>query len=329
MTFSVTLRSGRTFEAASGQTILEAARAANVMLEYSCRTGRCGVCRIPSPDGATALTQPETALTDTERNAGIVLTCCRAAASDLVIDAEDLGRLIGIETRTVPCRIAGMERVSEDILQVQLRTPPTARVRFLPGQYVDAIVGPVRRSYSLANAPREDGLLELLIRRYDGGVLSDYWFNRAKPNDLLRLEGPFGTFFLRDAGPRHLIFLATGTGIAPVKALIEEIAADPVLAARHRLSIYWGNREMASFVWTPPFEELDLHVHPVLSGADDGWQGRRGYVQHALLEDGFDPSDSAIYACGSLQMIASARQACFTAGLPERRFFSDAFVSSS
>jgi len=202
-------------------------------------------------------------------------------------------------------------------------------MNFLPGQYIDVIAAGVRRSYSLANAPRSDGLLELIIKRYPGGQLSNFWFEQAQLNDLIRIEGPFGTFFLRDDGPRDIVFLATGTGIAPVKALLEELAADPARAARHRLRVFWGNREAESFCWDPVGLGLDVGFHHLLSGAQVDWSGQRGYVQQAAVKDGIDPEHTVVYACGSSTMIASAREAMLALGLPPKRFFSDAFVSSN
>lgn len=327
---TVTLNTGRSFAADAATSILDAARGAGIALEYSCRTGRCGVCKAPLVSGETVLLRAEEeSLSAEEAAQGLILTCCRAAAGDVSLDVEPLDRLAGLETRTIPARIAGIERLAADIVRINLRTPPASPLRFLPGQYVDVIAAGVRRSYSLANAPRDDALLELIVRRYPGGVLSDYWFERAKVNDLIRIEGPFGTFFLRDAAPTNILFLATGTGIAPVKALLEEIAADRPRAARHRISVFWGNREAESFCWDPVALGLDIGFHHLLSGTDAGWAGRRGYVQDAAIHHGVDPADTVVYACGSNAMIAAARTALTALGLPVRRFFSDAFVSSN
>jgi CDP-4-dehydro-6-deoxyglucose reductase, E3 len=167
------------------------------------------------------------------------------------------------------------------------------------------------------------------VKKVDGGVLSDYWFGEAKEGDLLRFEGPLGTFFLRDGGPANLLFLATGSGIAPIKALLEELAGAPERAAQHSILVYWGNRDAADFVWTPDNMALDLTFHRLLSGSDEGWRDRRGYIQDAAVEDGFDPTNTIVYACGSDAMITSARNRFAQLGLPHRRFFSDAFVSSS
>lgn len=326
----VTLNTGRTFEADPAVSILDAARGQGIALEYSCRTGRCGICKALVLSGETKVLRSEDeSLTPQETAQGIVLTCCRGAASNLSLDIEPLDRLAGLEIKTMPSRIVSIERLAPDIVKVVLKTPPTSPMRFLAGQYVDILAEGVRRSYSLANAPRGDGLLELLIKRYPGGRLSEYWFERAKPNDLIRIEGPFGTFFLRDEGPTNIIFLATGTGIAPVKALLEEIAADPERAARHRLSVFWGNREAESFCWDPVGLGLDVAFHHLLSGKPAGWSGARGYVQDAAIHHGIDPDDTVVYACGSNAMIASAREAMLALGLPAKRFFSDAFVSSN
>lgn len=326
----VTLGNGRIFNADATTSILDAARAEGIVLEYSCRTGRCGVCKAHLVSGETTVLRPEAeSLTADEAAQSLILTCCRAAAGPVVLDIEPLDRMAGLEIRTVPARIVSIERVAPDIVTVVLRTPPATPLHFLPGQYVDVLAAGVRRSYSLANAPRADGLLEFIVKRYPGGVLSEYWFERAQANDLIRIEGPFGTFFLRDEGPRDIVFLATGTGIAPVKALLEELAADPGRADRHRLSVFWGNREAENFVWDPVALGLDVGFHHLLSGPDGTWAGKRGYVQDAAINAGIDPEDTVVYACGSNAMIASARAALLALGLAPKRFFSDAFVSSN
>lgn len=327
---NVTLNTGRDFPADSTTSILDAARTHGIVLEYSCRTGRCGICKAPVLAGTTDVLRYEESLTPADAVKGLILTCCRSATSDVMLDIEPLDRLAGLEIKTMASRIVSIERLALDIVKVVLKTPPTSPMRFLPGQYVDVIAeGGVRRSYSLANAPRADGQLELIIKRYKGGMLSEYWFERAKSNDLLRIEGPFGTFFLREEGPTNIVFLATGTGIAPVKALLEELAANPDRAAQHRLTVFWGNREAESFCWDPVGLGLDVGVHHLLSGTDANWSAARGYVHDAAIRQGIDPDDTVVYACGSNAMITSAREALLALGLPAKRFFSDAFVSSN
>ncbi|PYC22956.1 FAD-binding oxidoreductase [Pseudomonas mosselii] len=327
---SVKLQNGKVFSSESGTSLLDSARAAGITLEYSCRTGRCGVCKTRVVRGETEALREETSLNTEERAAGMILTCCRHAVSDVEIDAEDLGALGDIVVKTVPCRIDRLTRLTDNVIEVVLRVPPTGKLTYLPGQYLDVIgEGGLRRSYSIANAQREDGKLELQIREVAQGLMSQYWFGSAKHNDLLRLEGPLGTFCLRDKEASTIVFLATGTGIAPVKAMLEQLLDNPELAASKKIYIYWGGRTPGDIYWTPQLEGLNAEFIPVLSRANGDWHGRTGYVQKALLDDGIELTDAVIYACGSEDMIHSAREALTAAGLPAKHFYSDAFVSSN
>lgn len=327
--YKVALANARTFDAADGVSLLDAAAAAGVVLEYSCRNGRCGVCKTRLQAGATKLMQQEESLTADEAEAGFILTCCRSASADIQLETEDLGFLAGIERKTLPCRIDSIELVAARTLRVVLRLPPTAGFAFVPGQYID-VIGPagLRRSYSLANAPREDGRLELYIAGLEDGRMSHYWFTQAAVNDLLRLEGPFGTFCLRDSLPQQLIFMATGTGLAPVKALLEQLDSRPAVAPE-KMRFYWGLRHADDICWQPSLRNIEVEFVPVLSRAGQDWQGRRGHVQQAVAADFPDLSEAAIFACGAPGMIEAARSLSARLGLPRQYFFSDAFVSST
>lgn len=327
---SVKLLNGQTFSSDPGTSLLDSAKAAGITLEYSCRTGRCGVCKATVLSGDTVAHRGETSLTTEEVAAGMILTCCRHAISDVEIDAEDIGALCDVEVKTLPCRIDTITRLADNVVEVILRVPPASKLHYLPGQYLDVIGdGGLRRSYSIANAPRTDGKLGLQIREVEQGAMSRYWFGSAKPNDLLRLEGPLGTFCLRDKDASTIVFLATGTGIAPVKAMLEQLLSNPDLVAGKKILIYWGGRTVSDIYWAPQFERLNAAFIPVLSRASADWQGRTGYVQAVLLDDGIDLTQAVVYACGSEDMIHSARQALTLAGLPVKNFYSDAFVSSN
>jgi CDP-4-dehydro-6-deoxyglucose reductase len=326
----VTLSNQKTFKAEQDQTLLDSAKAHGLILEYSCRTGRCGACKAKVLRGTSAIKQGEQALSQEEQDAGYILTCCRVALSDLELDIEDLGQLAEIQSKTLPCRIDSIEKMAGDVMQIVLKTPPNNALNFLAGQYLDVIGKEgVRRSYSLANAPRPDGKLELHIRHVDQGVMSAYWFDQAQHNDLLRLEGPLGTFSLRNTHSNILIFLATGTGIAPVKAMLEQLAINPEQLAGKNVYIYWGGRTIADIYWQPHFDDLRVNFIPVLSRADSSWFGRTGYIQQAVLDDGLDLTAATVYACGSDTMIHSARKQLLNAGLSQKSFYSDAFVSSN
>jgi CDP-4-dehydro-6-deoxyglucose reductase len=326
----IILSSGKAFTANEGETLLDAGMRSGLSLPYSCRTGRCSTCRTRVIAGQTLALHDETGLGPKERASGWVLGCVRTATSDIELDLEDLGDVRLFSARTLACRVQSLERLAPDVLRVTLRLPPTAEFGYLPGQYIDVIgAGGVRRSYSIANAPALDKCLELHIREVDGGAMSAYWFGSAKVNDLLRLHGPLGTFFARDIADLDLVFLATGTGIAPVKAMLEGIATWDAQAVPRSVTVYWGGRLPRDLYWKPEVPGLALRFVPVLSRAEAAWEGRRGHVQEALLADDPDLFRTALYACGSDTMIHDAQARLIAAGLPTRRFSSDAFVCSA
>lgn len=320
---------GTRFEADSKVSILDAAAAAGITLPYSCRIGRCSTCKCKLIDGQTTVLYAESGLDAKEQEQGWILGCARVANTDLVLEVECLVGTSLPAARTLPCRITSIERPAPDLVSIRLRLPPASDFKFIPGQHIDVIGRDgLRRSYSLASAgPAEEGL-ELHIRALEGGVMSAYWFNLAKVDDLLRLHGPRGTFFLRDVAGVDLIFLATGTGIAPVKAMIESLSFPTSDGGPRSVTVLWGARTARDLF-------LDIGrmpaVHqfiPVLSRAGDDWNGARGHVQDVLLARNPDLEDAVVYASGSAAMIRDARAALLRAGLPDTRFRSDAFVDS-
>lgn len=324
------LANGKSFEVVPPASILEAALAAGMVLPYSCGTGRCGTCKARVLRGEAVVLRPELSLAPPEAAEGFILTCCRTVATDVVLDVEDLGVLADVPRRMLPCRIDAIDQVGNDVISVRLRLPPNERLRYLPGQYINVIArNGHRRSYSIANAPAEDGKILLFIKRIEGGMLSRYWFAEAKLNDLLRLEGPCGTFFLREGGESTNVLLATGTGIAPVKALLEEMVLQAARYAQKRIVVYWGVRSEADLYWQPAFPQLQVEFVPVLSRPMSGWGEAHGYVQEILATSDVDFKDAVIYACGSEQMINDAAVIAEERGLAAGKFLSDAFVSSA
>ncbi len=314
----------------SDSSLLDASESVGMRPAYSCRTGRCSTCKAKVLSGTTRLLHTELGLTSEERSEGWVLTCVRAAETDTVLEfAEVLPDIDLPAPRTVPCRIDALELVTTDVMRVQLRLPPTQRLPFVPGQHLE-VIGPggMRRAYSFAHAPRADGSIELHIRQVDGGEMSAYWFERAAEDDLLRLYGPLGTFVLRDVAGKHAVFLATGTGIAPVAAQLEAIAQMDADEAPRTVSVIWGNRVGADVYWQAPTGSVADFI-PVLSRADTAWHGATGHVQDVFLAGSTELNDVVVYACGSDAMIRSASAALLAHGLDPHQFHSDAFVSSA
>lgn len=323
------LTSGREFVAESGVSLLDAASAAGIALPYSCRTGRCSTCKALVQRGLTRPLSDESGLSSEEIEAGWILTCVRTAETDVKLDIEDLGGITLPQPKTLPCRIAELDKLAPDVLRVKLRLPPTSTFSFIPGQYIDVIgINGIRRSYSLANASDSEKLLELHIRAVNGGAMSDYWFNHARLNDLLRLNGPLGTFFLRERANTDVFFLATGTGIAPVKAMLESLTQVPEEQQPRSITVLWGGRKPEDFYIDIAAIPCKHRYIPVISRPNEGWTGAKGYVQDILLTTAPDLSKAAVYACGSDNMIHDAKQLLSNAGLPVAHFYSDAFVSS-
>jgi CDP-4-dehydro-6-deoxyglucose reductase len=327
--FSILTTSGISFAQLEQDTILSAAEKSGVVLAYSCRTGRCSTCKCKVISGDTIALVGEIGLSQKEKDSGWILTCARSATSNLEIEIDDLGDVILPKQALFPCRINSLDKVSKHVIRVGLRLPPSSDFKILPGQYVD-IIGPlgVRRSYSVASHATEN-ILEFHIGEVDNGCLSDYWFGKAKINDLLRLNGPLGTFFLRSIKEQDVVFLATGTGIAPIKAMIESIKLLAPEDHPKSLTVFWGGRTADDLYFDPSAEHERLRYVPVLSRSGADWEGQQGYVQDAFLNEHPELSKFVVYACGSEKMIRSSYEILVKSGLSDKKFFSDAFLSSA
>ena len=326
-TINIQTTEGKNISSLEGVSVLESALTAGLIFDYSCKSGQCGSCKTTLLEGEIIEIQEQLALNNEDRDNNKFLTCCCVAASDILIDATDLGAMHGIEVKILPARVNSLELLSEDIMQVKLRLPPSSNFVFLEGQFID-IIGPnsIRRSYSIASISSNKEIT-LLIKRVKNGGFSNYWFNEARSNDLLRIDGPKGTFFLRDRD-KSLVFLATGTGIAPITSILDELDSDPDFNQTESISLFWGNRVQQDFVWRPDFKKINVDYYPIISRKGNNWKGEVGYVQDVALRALGNIEKVNIYACGASEMINSAKISFIDAGLGENDFYSDAFVQS-
>jgi len=331
--FRVTLQpSGHSFTTDGSDSVLQAALDAGLTLPYGCRNGACGACKGRVIDGLVDHgPAQEQALSTADRVSGLALFCCAKPLSDLVLECREVGTAKDIPVKIMPCRVQKIERVAADVIVLSLKLPANERLQFLAGQYIEFLLKDgKRRAFSIANAPHDDGFLQLHIRLIAGGEFTGHVFGAMKEKDILRFQGPYGSFFLREESTKPMILLAGGTGFAPIKALVEH-------AIHHNIArpmeIYWGARNRAG-LYLPdlPLEWAAAHSHvryvPVLSDAteQDAWQGRTGLVHRAVLEDHADLSDYQVYACGAPAMIDAARAEFVVRGLPAEEFFADAFT---
>ena len=323
----VSLPSGKTFRIAENLSLIDAAEQAGIALPYSCKNGRCSTCKC-KVTGPTTTIFDELGLSEDEKMNGWKLACARSVTGNVLVDIEELSDLKLPIPKIFPAKIDSLVFLSTDILKVTLRLPPKSKFEFIAGQYIE-LIGPkgISRSYSLA---QHCGgmMLELHVRRVTGGQMSNYLFGDAKVDDLLRINGPRGTFMLRHTPEADIVFLATGTGIAPIKAMLGQIANMPKELKPKSVKVFWGMRKSEDLYWNPQDVFGDLNFTPVLSQADKTWTGARGHVQDVMMENHTNIENIQVYACGSDAMIRSSREKLVDNGININNLFSDTFVAS-
>jgi len=330
------LPSGRTFTTEPGEAMLAAGIRQGIGLPYGCKDGACGSCKCKKLEGTVVHgIHQSKALSDEEEANGFVLTCCGVPQSDVVLESRQVTEAGAFPIRKMPSRVAAIEIKSPDVKLIRLQLPANDPFNFRAGQYVEFILRDgARRSYSMANAPHNGPALELHIRHMPGGKFTDHVFGAMKEKEIQRIEGPFGSFFLREDSNKPMVLLAAGTGFAPIKALIEHMQFQKITRPA---TLYWGGRRpqdlyLDAWVKDRLAEMPNLQYVPVISDArpEDAWTGRTGFVHRAVLEDLPDLSGYQVYACGAPVVIDSARRDfCELAGLDEEEFFADSFITEA
>ena len=337
MTFQVLVNpSGRQFSCDAGESILAAAIRAGVGLPYGCKNGACGSCKGKLVSGQAEIgAHQERALSAAEREAGQTLFCCAMPQSDVVIEVREVLGVGDFPIKKLPSRVAKLERVTDDVMILSLQLPATERMQFKAGQYIEFLLKDgKRRAYSMATAPHSDELLALHIRHMPGGLFTDQVFGTLKEKDILRFEGPLGTFFLREDSQKPIVMLASGTGFAPIKAMIDHWAHQE---STRPVTLYWGGRRPADLYMNALCEEWsktlpNFRYIPVISDAlpEDNWTGRTGFVHKAVMQDLQNLFDYQVYACGAPIMVEAAqRDFVAECQLPNEEFFVDSFTSEA
>src|SRR3954469_6603399 len=336
MSFRITIKpSNRTFTAEAGEGVLEAAMRNGITLPYGCRNGACGACKGKILEGEVDYGQYAAhILADFEKKNGYALFCQAKPLTDLTIEAREIGAAGELQIKKLPCRVQRIERPSHDVAVLYLSLPANERLQFLAGQYLEIIMRDgKRRAYSMGNAPEDDAHIELHVRNMANGAFTEYVFGKMKERDILRFEGPLGTFFLREDSDKPIVFVASGTGFAPIKSIVEHALH---IGVKREMVLYWGARTRADlYMFDLPMKWQAEHENfsfvPVLSDSppEDNWAGRTGLVHRAVMEDFPDLSGYQLYACGVPVMVESAHRDFTTqCGLPEEEFFSDSFTPS-
>jgi len=336
MAHQVTLSpSQRSFSADENALLLETALQQGIGLPYGCKSGFCGSCKGKVLAGEVSHGKAsEQALSDADRANGLTLLCCASAKSDLTIEIREVQGTADYPVKIMPARVSEILHAAPDVIVLQLKLPSSDAFRFRPGQYVDILLKDgQRRSFSIANPPHVQDRLELHIRHVPNGQFTEHVFKGMKPRDILRLEGPLGSFFLREESSAPIILLAGGTGFAPIKSIVEYAIEHNVQRPMH---LYWGANQPEGFYFDHLARDWACRIKGfrytpvVLAGAASGWTGRIGLVHQALLADYADLSMHEVYACGAPAMIDAARSDLIgQRSLPASAFFADAFTFST
>jgi CDP-4-dehydro-6-deoxyglucose reductase len=327
MSFTVTVEpSGQQFSVEPGETILSAADRHGLALPYGCRNGVCGSCASQIVSGGVVYPDEKQDLADA-RPETECLTCMAEPASDVTLKV-DLPTAETIEVKPFETLVEGLDKLAHDVMRVYLRLPEGKRLQFLAGQYLDFILPDGRRrAFSIANAPHNDQLIELHIRHVPGGEFTDYVFDTMKVGDKQNIEAPLGNFYLREDSDRPMVFMAGGTGFAPLKGIIQHALQEGIDRPMH---IYWGVRaerdlylnELAE-EWAERYPHIDFTS--VLSEPDENWRGATGWVHDAVLADHPEMGHFDLYMSGPPPMVFAAKKAFMAAGLHEDHMFSDVF----
>lgn len=331
MAFRVRLTpSGHEFTVAPGETVLDAARAQGYALPYSCLSGRCGSCKATVLEGEIRHHQPPVALSGEERSAHQVLLCQAEPLTDLVVAAREVPSVADMPKRQLAMKVVERTLLAPDVMRLMLRPPSGQTLRYVAGQYLDVLLpGGKRRAFSIANAPEDAARIELHIRRVAGGGFTAHVFDTMREGDVLRVEGPLGTFVPREDSERAMLFVGGGTGIAPIKAIVEHFLH---LGTARPIHVYWGVRSEAD-LYLPKLPARLVERHPALfftsvlsePGPGEAARHRTGLVHEVVVADFPDLSELDVYMSGPPAMIDAARHAFVHAGLDESRLYYDSF----
>ncbi len=328
--------SGHAYDANPDETILQSATLAGFGLPYGCRNGACGSCKGKIVEGQVDYGRhsPGT-LTDEEKARGMALFCVAKPLSDVTIEVREVGAVKDLQVKILPCRINTVTQPADDVKVLSLKLPQNERLQFLAGQYIEFLLKEGRRrSYSMANAPHDDEFVQVHIRHMPGGHFTDQVFSKLKERDILRFEGPLGSFFLREESDKPIVMVASGTGFAPIKAIIEHMAHKGITRPT---TLYWGGRRPQDIYMMDLCQQWAASMAhftfvPVVSDAlpEDGWNGRTGFVHRAVMADFADLSAHQVYVCGAPIVVDSARKDLVAlCKLPEEEFFADSFTTEA
>jgi CDP-4-dehydro-6-deoxyglucose reductase/3-phenylpropionate/trans-cinnamate dioxygenase ferredoxin reductase subunit len=310
------------------ETVLEAVERSGFSMPYSCLKGVCSTCEgtLITGDVQTIGGGLVHGFSDAVR------FCTVRPRSNLVIQPRKILKKITSAPKKLTASVFRITSLAKDVTCLELRLPMGKRSKFRAGQYLRInLEDGVSRNYSMANPPHKNDMLELHIRHIPGGRFSETVLTKIEKKVHLSIELPYGQFMLNENSESPIILIASGTGFAPIKSIIEDQLAR---GGERRMDLYWGGRSRDDLYLSEIAEVWSASVPwftfiPVLSRPDRSWDGREGWVQHVVLADHPDLSSWEVYACGNPQMISESRAMLISkAGLNADNFYCDAFVAT-
>ncbi len=321
--------SGKIFRTDGDSAILDDALIHGLNFPYGCQKGFCGKCKATIIEGEVGYPGDiPNGITPEEVAEGMALLCQCRAKSDVSLVIDELDSVADIEVRNLPCKVESIKHLNHDVTQIMLKIPGAESLQYLAGQYVDLIHPDFEpRAFSIANAPTNSSLIELHVRQIENGKFTNFVFNELEEKSLLRIEGPKGDFFFREDSKKPVILVAGGTGLGPIKSIIEHAIATQL---NRKIYLYWGVRDEVDLYIDLPAKWADehdnIHFVPVLSEPNDAWQGKTGFVHESVLSDFEDLTGYEVYACGPPEMVKATAKTFVEQGMIKDNFFSDAFV---
>ncbi len=318
---------GVEFEIKPSQTILEAAISSGITLPYGCRSGSCGSCKATIIKGEVFHEDiMPGVLTDQDKSEQNFLLCKTYATSDVTITSPVEKKLDEFPKKITPVRVEKLNLLNHDVMQILLKLPAGENLQFKAGQYLEFILKDgARRAFSMANAPSDD-LIELHVRLIEGGTFTNYVFNEMKEKSIHRIEVPIGNFYLRESD-RPMIFVAGGTGFAPIKSIINDCHRAGV---ERKIYLYRGFKTHKDLYqdevvenWKKNinnFEAINIYSEEVVNGQE------KSLVHKKVIKDLGQLDSFDVYCCGAPGMIEVAYKEFVEAGLNPNSFYSDAFT---
>ncbi|SFV63338.1 CDP-6-deoxy-delta-3,4-glucoseen reductase-like [hydrothermal vent metagenome] len=302
--------------------ILNSALKEGLFLPYGCQKGLCGKCKAFIVSGEVSNITPNNAITKEEIDNNITLLCQCYAKSDLEIEIQELATRIPPSSKK-NMKIKEINALNYDVFELVLEQSKENKISFLAGQYANLSYKKyIDRPFSIANTPNDD-FISFHIKVVKGGGFTNLLANDLKIGENIEIEGPKGSFYFNEQSTNPIIMVAGGTGLGPIKAIIEYIIKHQL---KRKITLYWGVNTQDDFYLDIPKEWLEkITFIPVLSNPKKNWHGRIGFVHQAVLDDISDLSNYDIYVCGAPIMVKTANETFIEKGLKIENFFSDSF----